>query len=138
MNLATEYVKVGKLDEDFLDLLLSVDNWKVGYMLFRIGVKQRKKEAAEEAALQQQYIMQQKNADLQTALAMNGAKSQSKQQEIMTAGKVQDMINQHLNDAKFKTQSALKNLTTQNRIDENIAKQDKTTETMLQQPMQQD
>lgn len=138
MQICTEYVKTGQIGFDFLDLLLSVDNYKVGMLLLRIGLKQRKKEAAEEAAVQQQYIMQQKNADLQTAMAMQGAKTKGKQDEIMTQGQVQDEINKALNDYKYKTQSALKNLTTQNRISENIAKQDKATEEMLQQPMQQD
>lgn len=136
MGLATEYVKGGQLGEEFLDLLLSIDNWKVGFTLFRIGVKQRKKEAQEEAALQQQYIMDQKQADLRIALALSGAKSKDKQGEIMTAGKVQDMINQNLNSAKYKTQSDLKKETTVNRMTETNNKLEKENEIEQQQPLQ--
>ena len=128
MQLATEYVKTKQLGEEFLDLLLSIDNWKVGFTLMRIGIKKRKKEASEEAAVQQQYIMQQKNADLQIALAINGAKSQGKQEEIKTQGMVQDMVNKAMNEYKFQSQSALKNMTTQNRITETISKLDKENE----------
>jgi len=136
MGLATEYVKTGQLGEDFLDLLLSVDNWKVGFALFRIGVKQRKKEAQEEAALQQQYIMQQKDKDLQIALALTGAKTQGKQAEITTQGQIQDMINKSLNDAKYQTQSALKSQTTESRIVETNNKLEKQAQLDAQKALQ--
>ena len=136
MQLATEYVKTGQIDTVFLNLLLSVDNWKVGFLLMRIGLKQRKKELQEEAAIQQQYIMQQKDADLKIALALTGAKSKGKQEEIMTQGKVQDMINKELNAAKYQTQSALKEQTTMSRIAETNNKLEKENELELQAPLQ--
>lgn len=136
MDLATEYVKGGMLDETFLDLLLSVDNWKMGFTLFRIGVKQRKKEAQEEAAIQQQYIMQQKQMDLQIAQVLAGAKTDGKLAEIQKQAEMQNMINQALNDAKYKTQSALKSETTNNRITETNSKLDKQAEIDSQKPLQ--
>lgn len=135
MQLATEFVKTGQLDIDFLNLILTTENWKYGYMLMRIGVKEKKKELQQEAAQQQQYIMQQKEADLQIALALTGAKSKGKQEEIMTQGKVQDMINKELNDAKYQTQSALKQQTTESRMAETDNKLQKENEIKLQQPL---
>lgn len=135
MQLATEYVKTGQLSEEFLNLLLSVDNWKVGFVLLRIGVKQRKVELAHEKALEQQYIMEQKDKDFQIALAMMGAKTQGKQAEIQTAAQMQDMLNEHLNDFKLQSQAVLKNMTTQNRITETSAKIEKENEVQQQQPL---
>lgn len=135
MQLATEYVKTKQLGEEFLNLMLSVDNWKIGFVLLRIGVKKAKQEAREEAAIQQQYIMEQKNADLQIAMTMMGAKTQGKISEIEAQGKVTDMINSALNEYKLNSQSVLKQMTTQNRITETIAKLDKENEIDLQQPI---
>ena len=125
MQLATKYVKTQQLSEDFLNLLLSVDNWKVGFVLLRIGVKQRKMELMHEKELEQQYIMQQKQADLQLQLTILAAKTQGKQAEIQTAGIVQDSVNKALDGYKRETQAILKNMTTQNRITETITKLDK-------------
>lgn len=136
MQLATEYVKTKQLGIEFLDLLLSIDNWKEGMLLMRIGIKQAKKEAQQEAAIQQQYIMQQKQGDLQIALALVQGKSQGKQQEIVTQGKVQDMINQSLNAAKFKTQSDLKTQTSNSRMQETDNKMNKEAELELEKPLQ--
>lgn len=136
MQLATEYVKTQQLSDEFLYLLLSVDNWKMGWMLMRMGVKQRKKELQQEQALQQQYIMQQKQADLQTAQAMQGVKTQGKVSEIQQQGQVDRTLQSELNDEKFQTQKALKTITTQNKITENIAKLDKENQIHLQEPLQ--
>jgi len=128
MNLGLEYVKTKELDLEFLELLIGIDNWKYAFVLMRMAVKKRKRELQAEQAQQQQYIMQQKQMDLQIAIQLQGAKSQATQQEIMTQGKVQDMINANLNEMKAQTQAALKDLTTANRITETTAKLDKEAE----------
>jgi hypothetical protein len=128
MNLGLEYVKTKELDLPFLELLIGIDNWKYAFVLMRMAVKQRKRELQAEQAQQQQYAMQLKQMDLQIAIQLQGAKSQATQQEIMTQGKVQDMINMRLNEAKAETQAYLKNLTTANRISETNAKLDKEAE----------
>lgn len=125
MQLATEYVKTNQLSEEFLFLIMSSENFKMGMLLMRIGIKQRRKEAQQDAALQQQYIMEQKGMDLKIAQAMQQQKTGGKVQEIQAQGAVQDELNKNLNDEKFKTQAALKSITTQNRISESIAKLDK-------------
>lgn len=134
MQLATEYVKTQQLSEDFLNLLMSVDNWKVGFVLLRLGVKKRRREAKEDAALQQQYIMEQKKADLQIAQAMVGFKTQGKQAEIQTQGQVDSQLQSQLNQEKLDTQKSLKAITTQNRISESITKLDKENEINEQAP----
>jgi len=128
MNIGLEYVKTKELDLPFLELLIGIDNWKYAFVLMRMAVKQRKRELQAEQAQQQQYVMQQKQMDLQIAQALQAGKSEAAQQEIMTQGKVQDMINMKLNEAKADTQAYLKNLTTANRITETTAKLDKEAE----------
>ena len=136
MALATEYVKTGQLDTVFLDLLLSVDNYKYGWMLMRIGVKQRKKELEQQAAMEHQRFMEGKEADLQIAIALMGAKTEGKNSEIQTAGMVQDAINKALNDYKFQSQSALKSQTTDSRILETNNKLEKQAELTAQEALQ--
>jgi hypothetical protein len=134
MNLGLEYVKTKELDLPFLELLIGIDNWKYAFVLMRMAVKQRKRELQAEQAQQQQYAMQLKQMDLQIAIQLQGAKSQATQQEIMTQGKVQDMINMKMNEAKAETQAYIKNLTTANRITETTAKLDKEAELESQKP----
>lgn len=128
MNLGLEYVKTKELDLPFLELLIGIDNWKYAFVLMRMAIKQRKRELQAEQAQQQQYIMQQKQMDLQIAQALQAGKSEATQQEIMTQGKVQDMINTNLNEMKAQTQAALKSITTANRITETTAKLEKEAE----------
>lgn len=135
MQLATEYVKTQQLSEDMLNLLLSIDSWKVGFVLMRLGVKQRKMEMLHEKELEQQYIMQQKQMDLEIAKAMQAQKTQGKQAEIQTAAEMQDFVNQKMDKYKRDTMAFLKNLTTQNKITEAISTLDKENEFALQQPM---
>lgn len=122
MDLATQYLKAGLLDEEFIDLIMGVDNWKYAFALMRMNIKKKKKEKKEEDAIQQQYIMQQKQMDLQIAQTLQGQAAQEKQAEIVTKGKVQDMINNSLNQAKYQTQAALKQQNQDQRLQENAQK----------------
>lgn len=122
MELANEYVKSKELSEDFLYLMLGADNWKYSFVLMRMAIKQRKKEIQEEQARQQQYLMQQKQADLQIANALQQGKDAGKDQNIATQGKVQDMVNQNLNQAKYQSQAALTAQKTNSKMQENQQK----------------
>lgn len=118
MNMATEFIKQGQLDNDFLYLILGADNWKLSFLLMRIGIKKRKQEKAHEQEVQQQYIMQQKDADLKIAMALQGAKGDSKDKNIMTQGKVDEMVNNSLNAAKAETQQKQKQQLLNNKLEQ--------------------
>lgn len=107
MALAAEYVKTKQITEDFVSLLMGVDNWKYCLCLLRMAIKAGKKEMQAEAAQQQQFIMEQKQMDLQIALALAGAKTQGVNSNIQTEGQIQAMVNDALNKAKFESQSRL-------------------------------
>jgi hypothetical protein len=131
MQLAVEYVKTKDLSEDFLYLIMGCENWKYAYVLMRLAIKQRKKEMQEEQARQQQYIMEQKQMDLNIMIAAQGAKDAGKDQNIVTQGRVDDMVQQSLNKAKYETQARLAMQKDQQRQSENNQKTelDKNKET---------
>lgn len=122
MELALSYVKTNQLGQEFLDLILATDNWKYGLVLMRMGLKKKQKEQQELAAQQQQYIMEQKDADLKIAMALQGAKDSGKNQNIATQALADEHVDKSLNLEKFKTQSALKSQTGQQKMAEEAQK----------------
>jgi hypothetical protein len=131
MQLALQHVQTKELDDDFLYLLMGVDNWKYSMVLMRIAIKQKRKQAQEDAQQQQQFIMEQKQADLATANALNDSKATATDQNTVTAGKVKDMINRSLNEAKAQTQSLLKQQAGQQKLQENAQKAEIEKELIL-------
>jgi hypothetical protein len=103
MELAKNYIAQGKLDDDILYLIMGSDNWKYSFCLMRMSLVKKKKEAAAQAELQHQQTMEQKEADLKTAIALNKSKSDGKNDNIMTQGKVQAMLDEQLNKLKAET-----------------------------------
>jgi hypothetical protein len=131
MNLALEFVKTKELNEDFLYLIMGCDNWKYSYVLMRMAMKQRRKEMERQQAIAHQQIMEQKEADLQIAITLQGAKDSGKDQNIATQGQVDDMVNRSLNKAKEQSQIAIKEATAAFKSGENEQKtgNDMTKET---------
>lgn len=135
MQIATDYMKQGKLDEDFLYLILGVDNWKVGYLLMRIGIKMRKKEQAHMEELQHQRAMEEKKADFDIANALNAGKGQAKDQNIMTKAKMDAMVGEAMDRVKAKTMSQQKEQIKNNRIEQdknkaNLDRQEKVADAL--------
>lgn len=124
MTLALEFVKNKELNEEFLYLLMGVDNWKYAYVLMRMAIKKRKSEISQEAAAQHQRIMEQKMSDLQIAMALQQSKDVGKDQNITTQGRVDMMVNDALNRAKYMSQSQLKKETDELRKSENMQESD--------------
>jgi hypothetical protein len=134
MQLAVEYMKRGQLDEDFLYLIMGIDNWKYSMCLLRMGIKRRKKEAQAEAAQQQQYIMEQKQADLQIAMALQGGKTQGKVQEIQAEGQTDAALNEQSNAMKADTMRQQKEQLLKNKLTENLQKSDLKKQEEQQKP----
>lgn len=118
MQLATDYMKQGKLDEDFLYLILGCDNWKVGYLMMRIGIKIRKKEQAHMEEIQHQRTMEEKKADFDIANALNAGKGQAKDKNIMTKAKMDAMVGESMDRVKAKTMAQQKDQLKNNRIEQ--------------------
>ena len=122
MELAKNYIAQGKLDDDILYLIMGSDNWKSSFCLMRMSLTKKKKEAAAQAELQHQQIMEQKDADLKIAMALNKSKADGKNSNIMTQGKVQAMLDEQLNKLKAETMSESKDQISNNKQKENDQK----------------
>ena len=136
MQLAVEYVKGGKLNEDFVYLIMGVDNWKQAFILLRMGIKAMKKEEANERELAQKYAMQQKQADLQIAIQMQQAKDKGRDQNIMTQGQVDAMLEQLLAKLKTDSQKDITDKRTEGRVVQDTNKADLKERHESQKPFQ--
>lgn len=122
MSLANEYVKTKELSDDFLYLIMGIDNWKYAFVLMRMALRKKREDLKEEQAIQQQNIMEQKQMDLQIALALLQATTAGKDQNIVTKGKMDQVNDVTLNQVKYQAQSQLKRETDQLRQQENAQK----------------
>lgn len=128
MSMAVEYVKSKQLSDDFLYLIMGVDNWKYAFVLMRMALKNTRKELEEKEAIAHQRAMELKQADFQTAVQLSQVQTANKDQNIVTQGKVDEMVNSSLNRAKFEAQSVLKEQTDQLRRGENREKTEQEKE----------
>jgi len=110
-------------------------NWKFAYAILMLSVKDRAEENAAMQDIQHQQAMELQQMQLQTALALQGAKTQGNVAQIETQGQVDGQLNQQLNQMKHQSQSDLKNQTTQNRILETDNKLNKEAEIKQQAPL---
>lgn len=123
-QLALDMQKNNQLSYEGMMLALETvkTNYKYAYCLIGLFASQK----AEENAAQAEVLHQQKMEELQLqrdiAMALQVAKGQTVDQNIMTQGNVDGQLQQQLNDIKYQSQSALKNQTTQGRIVENKEK----------------
>jgi len=119
MQMAVEYAKSKELNEEFLYLLMGIDNWKYAFVLMRMAMRKRKQEMQAEAARNHQMAMELKQADLAVAMQLQQGKDAGKDQNIVTEGKMKMMIDERLNELKYKAQSQLKKETDELREKEN-------------------
>lgn len=117
-QICIEKMKTGEIDEDYLYLLMGVDNWKYMFVLLRMGIKKRKLERQQEQQIQQGYVMEQKQMDLKIAQALNADKTAGKDQNIKTQGAVDAQIEQMQGQQKHQSQVALKQQIKDNKIEE--------------------
>lgn len=118
MKLAENLVAQGKLDEDILYLMLGSDNWKESFCLMRMSITKKKKEAAAQAELQHQQIMEQKDADLKIAMALQKAKADGKNSNIGAQGDVDARLTQLEDQLKSRTMASQKEQLKSNRIEQ--------------------
>lgn len=129
-TLANEMAVNKEVSKDAVALVVDANrfNWKYAMAILMLSASQQEEEMAakEEIAYQRQMELQQ--MQLQTATALEGAKTQGKQQEILKQGEVDSALQTQLNQEKYQTQSQLKKETTINRMAETNNKLDKENE----------
>ena len=122
MKLAENLVAQGKLDEDILYLMLGSDNWKESFCLMRMSIVKKKKEAAAQAELQHQQVMEQKDADLKIAQALQKAKADGKDQNQNNQGGIEARLMDLENKLKAGTMAQQKDQISTNKQKENDQK----------------
>lgn len=122
MKLAENLVAQGKLDEDILYLLLSMDNWKNGFCLMRMALTKKKKEEAAKQELLHEQALELEKEKQQTARILVSDKGAAKDKNIMTQGKVQAMLDEQLNKLKAETMAEQKDMISNNKQKENAQK----------------
>jgi hypothetical protein len=122
MKLAENLVAQGKLDEDILYLILGTDNWKESFCLMRMSLTKKKKEAAAQAELQHQQIMEQKDADLRIAKALTAAKGAAKDKNISTQGQIDERLTELENKLKQNTMGQQKQQLLNNKLEQQSQK----------------
>lgn len=124
MKLAENLVAQGKLDEDVLYLLLSMDNWKSGFCLMRMSITKKKKEAAAQMQLQHEMEMESKDKDLQIAMALNKSKADGKSGNIQVQGQVDERLAALEDQLKSRSMHTQKDQISNNKQKENAQKAD--------------
>jgi len=131
MKLAENYIAQGKIDDDILYLIMGSENWKEAFCLIRMSLVKRKKEEAAKQQLLHEQKMEEKDADLKIARTLTADKGAAKDKNIMTQGKVQEMLDQQMNKLKAETMAEQKQMLLNNKIsqDNNKASLQRQNET---------
>lgn len=133
IGLTNQMLKDGKVDIGDVEMIVSSiqQNYKYGAILLVFAVRKQQKIEADKMELQQKYVMQQKQMDLQIAQTLQKGKADGKDQNIMTQGKVQAMLDEQLNKLKAGTMSESKDQIKNNKIeaDNNKAKNERESQT---------
>ena len=75
---AKAFASQGKIDDEIVDMLIGMDNWKVMALMLRISIKKRKKELAAQEALKHERDMELEQEKQKTIILQIKAKGDSK------------------------------------------------------------
>lgn len=136
-QLANQMATQNQVAWDAVGLVIDVArfNWKYAYALLMLSAKYKAEENAAQAEVLHQQQLELQQMQLQTAIALQGAKTQGTQAEIQTQAQADMGINEQLNQLKYQSQSALKQQTTESRKDETNNKLEKEAEIKQQAPL---
>ena len=118
VEMAMKMAAEDKVSYDAVGLVVGVVsvNWKYAYTLLMVAVKAKERENAHKEELQHERAMEEKDADLKIAQALTAAKGQAKDQNIVTQGKMQAMLDEQTNKLKANTMAAQKEQLLQNKL----------------------
>lgn len=116
MQLGLEYVKSQQMDEEFLSLIMGVDNWKYSFVLMRMAIKKRKQEQAHKEELEHMRAMELEGEKRKTIQAQVQEKFKGEIEKIDEKGKVDERLLQIEVQLKTISQSLSKDQIANNRI----------------------
>lgn len=125
-QLTLEYSKEGKIDSSDVEMIISSieGNWKYGACLLSLSAKNMKREIAKQEELKHQQAMELGQQQLKIAETLNKAKVDGKDQNIVTQGKVDAMVEEKLSQLKKEGQIEIKQQISDNRKQELSHKSD--------------
>jgi hypothetical protein len=131
IQLCNQYVAQGKIDDDIFYLILGMDNWKAALCLVKMSLTKKKKEMAAQQELLHQQKMEEKDADLKIAMALNDSKAGGKDRNIEKQGEVDARLKTLEDQLKSRTMHDQKDQISDNRMrqDEQKAHLQRGTET---------
>jgi hypothetical protein len=118
VEMAMKMAAEDKVSYDAVGLVVGVVsvNWKYAYTLLMVAVKAKERENAHKEELQHERAMEEKDADLKVAMALQKGKADGKDQNQMTQGKIQAMLDEQLNKLKSETLAQSKEQLLQNKL----------------------
>lgn len=137
IELANQMAKEDKVSYDAVGLVMSVVgvNWKYAFALLMVSVKQKERENAhkEELAFERQKKLEQEKT--KQVMALTKAKADGKDQNIVTQGKIDQMVNEALDKIKASTMAQQKEQLKNNKLQQdnnksNLNKQEQTYEAL--------
>lgn len=136
--MATEMAKNKEISREAQALVLDTVrySWKYAIALLLLSAEEQAEENAAQADVAHQQAVELQQLQLQTAIALQGAKGETIDKNIMTQGQVDSQLQQQINELKFQTQSLLKKQTTEGRKEETDNKLQKTHDLKNQEALQ--
>lgn len=105
-GLATQMVSRSQITPAQLQLILDTSNWKLALFELSIEMDKEYEKVQAQEERKHQMIMEQKNADLQVALALQGAKAQGVNSNLQTQGAIDSQLAQQTGQFKYVTKEA--------------------------------
>jgi len=135
--LCREMLRDGKIEFADVQMIESAiqQNYKYGAALLNISAKKMEREMAHKQELLHQQQMELKDQDLKIAMALNNAKTQGKNSNIETKGKIDAQLADLINKGKAQTMAAqkqqlLNNKLTQDNNKSRLNKEEKTSDAL--------
>lgn len=124
----------GKIGYEDVSMIISTiqTDFKYGSVLLSLAVKKKEREQAHKEELEHQRAMELQKAQLQTAIALNQAKGQAKDENIKTQGQVDAELIKLENDVKLQSMTKQKTQLLQNKLDQDNNKERLQTESKTQ------
>lgn len=137
MDITTSMLRDGKIDIADVEMIrASIEqDYKYGSSLLTLAAKKQQREQAHKEELQHQWAMQLEQEKTKQAVALAGAKAEGKNSNIVTQGKIDEMVNDALNKAKSETMTTQKEQLKNNKLVQdnnkaNLERQNKTADAL--------
>ncbi len=123
-ELTTQMLRDGEISFEDVEMIIDTiqENYKYGAVLLSLAAKRRAREKADMEAVQHERAKELQQMQLQTAMMLNQAKGQAKDQNITTQAQADQMLQDQMAKLKTQSMSILSNQRKENKMSENKQK----------------